>query len=175
MTPRRFPLTVSSLLFVHLSMHDSTTLIFPQLAGLYAATAPIAETLLRVIVGLSLVPHGLRMSMGFFPNSGGPVSNVRDFAKLLDNGGYRPGKLWAWIIVVTELIGGPMFALGLFTRPVAIPIVILLALSIFEHRHGFFWNQGGFEYPLLWTAAALYFLASGAGPYSLDALIGRAF
>jgi putative oxidoreductase len=156
-------------------MHDSSSLIVPQLAGLYAAAAPLAEMLLRVVVGLSLVPHGLRMSMGFFPTSGGPVNNVRDFAKLLDNGGYRPGRLWAWVIVVTELVGGSMLALGLFTRPVAIPIVVLLALSIWEHRKGFFWNQGGFEYPLLWTAAALYFLANGGGAYSLDALIGRAF
>jgi uncharacterized membrane protein YphA (DoxX/SURF4 family) len=31
------------------------------------------------------------------------------------------------------------------------------------------------EYPLLWTAAALYFLAAGGGAYSLDAMIGRAF
>lgn len=156
-------------------MHDVPSLIVPQLAGLYAAAAPLAEMLLRVVVGLSLVPHGLRMSMGFFPRSGGPVSNVKDFAALLDRGGYRPGTLWAWVIVVTELVGGPMFALGLLTRPVAIPIVILLALSIWEHRKGFFWNQGGFEYPLLWTAAALYFLANGGGRYSLDALIGRAF
>lgn len=156
-------------------MHDTTALIVPQLAGLYAAAAPLAEALLRVVVGLSLIPHGLRMSMGFFPNSGGPVSSVRDFASLLDDGGYRPGRLWAWVIVITELVGGPMFALGLFTRAVAIPIVILLALSIWEHRKGFFWNQGGFEYPLLWTAAALYFLAHGGGVYSLDTLIGRAF
>lgn len=156
-------------------MHEPIALIVPQLAGLYAAAAPLAEALLRIIVGLSLVPHGLRMSMGFFPSSGGPVSNVREFAALLDNGGYRPGKLWAWVIVLTELVGGPMFALGLFTRPVAVPIVILLALSIWEHRHGFFWNKGGFEYPLLWTAAAIYFLVNGAGAYSLDALIGRAF
>jgi putative oxidoreductase len=156
-------------------MHDPAALIIPQLAGLYAAAAPIAEMLLRVVVGLSLVPHGLRMSMGFFPNSGGPVSNVHDFAKLLDNAGYRPGRLWAWVIVVTELVGGPLLALGLLTRPVAIPIVMLLALSIWEHRKGFFWNQGGFEYPLLWTAAALYFLANGGGVYSLDAVIGRAF
>lgn len=156
-------------------MHDFTSLIIPQLAGLYSAAAPLAEALLRLVVGLSLVPHGLRMSMGFFPKSGGPVSNVKDFAALLDNGGYRPGKLWAWVIVITELVGGPMLALGLFTRVVAIPIAILLVLSIWEHRRSFFWNQGGFEYPLLWSAAALYFLASGGGAYSLDALIGRAF
>ncbi|MFN3351621.1 DoxX family protein [Pseudorhodoplanes sp.] len=156
-------------------MHETTPLFIPQFAGLYASAAPLAEMVLRVVVGLSLVPHGLRMSMGFFPNSGGPVSNVTDFAKLLDNGGYRPGKLWAWVIVITELVGGPLLALGLFTRVAAIPIVILLALSIWEHRKGFFWNQGGCEYPLLWTAAALYFLAHGGGAYSVDALIGRAF
>ncbi len=155
-------------------MHDPIPLVIPQLSGFYSAVTPLAEALLRVIVGLSLVPHGLRMSMGFFPNSGGPVNNVRDFATLLDNGGYRPGRLWAWVIVVTELVGGPLLALGLFTRLVAIPIVTLLVLSVWEHRRGFFWNRGGFEYPLLWTAAALYFLANGGGAYSLDALIGRA-
>jgi hypothetical protein len=44
-------------------------LIIPGLAGLYAALAPVAETLLRVIVGLALVPHGLRVTFGAAPAS----------------------------------------------------------------------------------------------------------
>ena len=68
-----------------------------------------------------------------------------------------------------------MLALGLLTRVVAIPIVILAGAQHLGAPEGHFWNQGDFEYPLLWTAAALYFLATGGGRYSLDAVIGRAF
>ena len=46
-------------------MIDTTPLIFPSLAGLYQTLAPWAEALLRVVVGLALVPHGLRMAFGF--------------------------------------------------------------------------------------------------------------
>jgi hypothetical protein len=31
---------------------------------------PFADALLRVAVGLALVPHGLRNTFGFFPNTG---------------------------------------------------------------------------------------------------------
>ena len=40
---------------------------------------------------------------------------------------------------------------------------------------GWFWNTQGAEYPLIWSAAALYFLVHGGGPISLDALIGWQF
>jgi hypothetical protein len=39
-------------------MPDPTPLIAPELANAYAALAPAAEALLRVIVGFALVPHG---------------------------------------------------------------------------------------------------------------------
>lgn len=69
-----------------------------------------------------------------------------------------------------------MPALGPFTRPVSIPIFILLALPIYEHsKFGWFWNKQGTEYPLIWAAASLYFLVRGGGPISLDALIGWQF
>ena len=90
--------------------------------------------------------------------------------------GYRPGLFWAAVVVATEVIGGPMLALGLFTRPVCVPIVILLALSVVAHwRDGWFWNTLGIEYPLLWAACALYFLVNGGGAISVDRLIGWEF
>ena len=86
------------------------------------------------------------------------------------------GTLWGPVIIATELIGGPMLALGLFTRLVSIPIAILLIMSIVEHvKDGWFWNTLGVEYPLIWSAAALYFLVYGGGEISLDALIGWEF
>jgi putative oxidoreductase len=159
-------------------MPDTSHLIFPQLQSLYATLAPWSETLLRVSVGLALVPHGLRMTFGFFPNTGLPVRNLTMLAEQLDRDGWRPGKFWAPLISATELVGGPMLALGLFTRPVALAIVIFLLVSNVERWRvgGYFWNTKGLEYTLLWTIAAFYFLVHGGGAWSLDILlIGREF
>jgi putative oxidoreductase len=105
-----------------------------------------------------------------------PINSMPMLVDVLDQGGYRPGRVWAPIIVITELIGGPMLALGLFTRPVSIPVFILLVLSVYEHRKsGWFWNTQGVEYPLIWAVASLYFLVHGGGTLSLDHLIGREF
>ena len=46
-------------------------------------------------VGLALVPHGLRNTFGFFPNTGVRALNLTALAKQLDESGYRPSKLWA--------------------------------------------------------------------------------
>ncbi len=154
----------------------STPLVFPQLQGLYATLAPWTEALFRAAVGLALVPHGLRMTFGFFPSTGSDVRNLTMLAAQLDRDGYRPGRLWAPAISLTELVGGPMLALGLFTRPVAVPIVIFLLVSNIERWRvgGYFWNTKGLEYTLLWTVGALYFLVHGGGAYSLDhLLLGR--
>jgi putative oxidoreductase len=159
-------------------MIDSTPLIFPQLAPVYQALLPWAEALLRAVVGLALVPHGLRNTFGMFPGTGVQAHNLTALAKQLDRDGYRPGKFWAPAISLTQLVAGPMLALGLFTRLAACPIVIFLIVSNYERWRvgGYFWNKTGLEYTLMWTVAALYFLVHGGGAISLDRLlIGREF
>lgn len=156
-------------------MADSILLI-PALGGLYAVLGPWVDALLRMITGLILVPHGLRAGFGLFRNTGMPIDSLRKLGAALAAGGYRPGLFWAAVVVATEVIGGPMLALGLFTRPVCVPILVLLVLSVVAHwRDGWFWNTLGIEYPLLWAAAALYFLVHGGGAISLDRLIGWEF
>src|SRR5580704_191530 len=137
------------------------------------ALAPIIGALLRVMVGAALVPHGLRITFGLFRGSGLKGSNLTMLAKQLDSDGYRPGRLWAPAIAATELVAGPLLALGLFTRLAAIPVVIFLLVSCRERwvKGGWFWNTQGLEYTLMWTIAAAYFLAKGGGVYSLDYLL----
>jgi putative oxidoreductase len=157
-------------------MPHPTPLIVAGLANAYSALAPVAETLLRVVVGLALVPHGLRMTFGWFPHTGLKVNSLKALAEQLDQTGYRPGRLWAPAISLTELVCGPLVALGLFTRPAALPVVIFLAVSNVERwRVGrYFWNTLGLEYTLLWAVAAFYVLIHGGGVYSLDhVLMGR--
>jgi putative oxidoreductase len=136
--------------------------------------APFAFALLRVAVGLALVPHGLRNTFGFFPNSGIRAQTISTLADQLDAGGYRPGKFWAPAISLTQLVGGPLLALGLFTRPVAaIVLVFLLVANVERWRVGkYFWNQLGLEYTLMWTIATFYVFVQGGGLYSLDHVLG---
>jgi putative oxidoreductase len=155
-----------------------TPLLFPVLGGVYQLLAPWAEALLRAFVGLALVPHGLRNTFGMWPATGVRSHNLTELAAQLDQDGYRPGKFWAPAISITQLVGGPLLALGLFTRLAAIPIVLFLIVSNFERWRvgGYFWNKTGLEYTLMWTLAALYFLVHGGGTISLDhLLLGREF
>jgi putative oxidoreductase len=160
-------------------MPDSAgSLLIPALGGVYAVLAPWTEVLLRACVGLLLVPHGLRMTFGMFAGSGGPVCSLAMLAAQLDRDGYRRGAFWAPAIAATELVGGPLLAFGLFTRPAALAVFVFLAVSTVERYRvgGWFWNSLGMEYTLLWAIGALYFVAHGGGGLSLDTLVfGRFF
>jgi putative oxidoreductase len=149
----------------------------PQLASVFQTLAPFADALLRVAVGLALVPHGLRNTFGFFPNTGVRAQNLSALARQLEDSGYWPGKFWAVAISITQLVGGPLLALGLFTRPVAaVVLIFLLVANVERWRVGkYFWNQLGLEYTLMWTIAAFYVFIHGGGLYSLDRVIGSLF
>ena len=159
-------------------MDASTPLILPQLGPLYQSLEPFAETLIRVVVGLALVPHGLRFMFGMFPNSGSRALSLEALRGILDRHGYRPGWFWAPAIAILELGGGPLLAMGLFTRPLALAAFIFLVMGAIEHWRfdGYFWNTLGLEYPMVWAAGTLFFVFHGGGAYSLDSwLVGREF
>ena len=156
---------------------DRPSLFIPSLGPLYQSLAPWAEAMLRAVVGLWLIPHALRNTFGYFPTTGIRSHNLTELAAQLDRDGWRPGKLWAPAISLTQFIAGPLLALGLFTRPAALAILLfLLATNVERWRVGkYFWNQLGLEYTLMWTVATLYFLIVGGNRISLDHVIGRAF
>ena len=76
-------------------------LVFPQLGALYQTLAPVADAALRVVVGLALVPHGLRNTFNCFPTTGQPLRSIRMLADYIDKQGYRPGIVWAPAISAT--------------------------------------------------------------------------
>lgn len=145
--------------------------ILPFAAPITDALSPFAEPLLRVVVGLTLVPHGAQKLFGAFGGYGLEATGQFFEAKL----GLPP--VMALIAGLIEFFGGLALAAGLLTRPVAALAAGLLAVAAFQVHWGagFFWTAGGFEYPLLWAVAALYFALRGGGRYSADAAIGREF
>lgn len=148
-----------------------TRLYIPALGRLYSGLEWLAHPMLRIFVGLNLMPHGAQKLFGMF--GGGGLSGTSRF---LESTGYTPGIFWAAAVGALEFFGGLALVLGLFTRPVALAVAVFMASAVSFHLgNGFFWAKGGYEYPLLWGIAALFLALRGAGPLSLDHKIGKEF
>jgi putative oxidoreductase len=147
-----------------------TTLAIPALRPIYVSLSNLGETLLRVAAGGFLIPHGSQKLFGAFGGYGLEATGQFFQTQL----GFANGYLAALGAGSVEVFGGLLLALGLFTRPAAgASAVILLVAATFHTGAGFFWTDGGWEYPVLWAIIALMFMARGGGRYSLDRVIGR--
>jgi putative oxidoreductase len=150
-------------------MAMSSRLYVPAFGGLYESLHPYALPLLRIVMGLTLFPHGAQKAFGWFGGAG-----FEKFTQIFDTVGYKPGAFWVTVVMLTEMVGGLCLALGLFTRVAALFIVIFMINAvIFTSAKGFFWTAGGLEYSLMIGIVALVFLIRGGGRYSLDAALGR--
>jgi putative oxidoreductase len=141
----------------------------PALGNIYSAVNQYAEPILRIALGAILIPHGMQKLFGAFGGMG-----FAGNAALFDRIGFTPGIFWGTLVGCTELIGGILLVLGLFTRFAAAAVVIFMIVGVkFTSAKGFFWTQGGSEYALLIGFCALFFLIRGGGVWSLDRAIGR--
>lgn len=144
--------------------------LVPALGRVYAVTGDVAEAGLRVAAGLFLVPHGMQKLFGSFGGYGLEATGQFFETQL----GFANGFLAALAAGSVETVGGLLLALGLLTRPVAAAIAALLLVATSIHLPaGFFWGEGGWEYPALWAVVVLGFVVRGGGRFSLDRLLGR--
>jgi putative oxidoreductase len=141
----------------------------PALGKIYSAVSDYAEPILRIALGAILIPHGLQKLFGAFGGLG-----FAGNAALFDRIGYTPGVFWGTLVGCTELIGGILLVLGLFTRLAAAAVLIFMLVAMkFTSAKGFFWTGGGMEYSLLIGICALFFVIRGGGRCSLDHMMGR--
>ena len=122
-----------------------------------------ALALLRIVAALVLLQHALQQLLGMLGghmNSGNP----------------SPTLSRSWWAGVISIVGSPLVALGLFTRPAAFVLSGLMATAYFwVHAldRGFFpvINRG--EPALLLCVIFFFVFAAGPGEYSLDARRGK--
>jgi putative oxidoreductase len=126
-----------------------------------AAWAPRVLSVLRIYTGLLLLEHGTGKSLGF------PV--VPNFANIHINSIFG-------VSGVIELIGGALFTIGLFTRPVAFILSGFAAVGYFvvhASSKGFYPVLNGGEFISLISFVSIYFACAGGGPWSADAMMNR--
>jgi putative oxidoreductase len=113
---------------------------------------PHALSVLRIMVGLLFLQHGLSKYFGF------PAA--------------APGSMTTLIYVqgLIEIVGGVLLTLGAFTRPVAFILAGDMAVAYFMSHfpRGFFPMANGGNLAVLYSFVFLYIFFAGGGAWSLD-------
>jgi putative oxidoreductase len=118
--------------------------IIPFVVPLYQYLEPYAYTLIRIAVGAIFVPHGVQKLF-----LGGATGAL----------GYGLGVL--------ELVGGVLLALGVFTRPIALLLIIDVALIIAANfAKGWLWTRGGVQYHTFLLGMLIAVFIGGPGRYA---------
>lgn len=126
-----------------------------DLARFQSAWEPRVLSILRIVVGLLFMEHGLAKLFGFPPTPMHPAA-----FQLL------------WFAGIIEAFGGLLLALGLFTRVVAFIMSGEMAIGYFMSHapRAFFPLLNGGDAAILYCFIFFYFFVAGGGVWSLDRL-----
>ncbi len=153
-----------------MKIQDTAAPTSPRLLPSTERMAALAYPLVRVTTGLLLIPHGAQKLFGWFGGYG-LTATGQFFESSL---GMSPGILFAALAGLVEVFGGLALVLGLLTRPAALAVALFMGVALSVHvSNGFFWTDGGIEYPLMWGLLAVAIFLGGGGRYSLDGRFGR--
>lgn len=128
----------------------------------------IGLLVLRVGFGGLMAAYGTQKLFGWF-NGQGLAATQQGF----DAMGYNPGALFGTLAGLTELIGGLLLVVGLFT-----PLAAAIVLGTMINAINVLWSGGlfpadptvtGYSTPLLFAIVAAVLAFTGPGAYSLDA------
>ena len=124
-----------------------------------------ALAVLRVVLGITFILHG---GQKLFVYGFSGVSGA--FAQM---GIPAPGLLGPFVAFV-EFFGGIAILFGLLTRLAALGIgaTMVVAILTVHLKNGFF-APTGIEFPLSLLGSAIALVITGAGDFSVDALIGK--
>ena len=129
----------------------------------------LAVLMLRLLLGFVFVMHGSQKLLGAFGGGG-----IAGFAGMLAKSGIEPHVLLAWVVGITEFVGGICIFFGFLTRLWAAGLVIDMAVALFKVHlvNGFFFSKNGFEFVLTLGVLALAVVLMGPGAPSVDRATG---
>jgi putative oxidoreductase len=120
----------------------------------------------RVSLGATMLYHGTAKLRG---------DGAAQAAGFFEQLGFRPGRTWAALTGLAEVVAGATTILGIGTRLGALAMIATQAVAIAKvHRpKGFDNTAGGWEFNALIIAAAVGLLAAGPGAASLHEAVER--
>ena len=134
-----------------------------------SAVAPLGPLLARLALGAVFFAHGSQKLLGWFGGHGwsGTIGFMHDKLGI--------PVAFAALAIIAEFFGALGVLTGLLTRLAAFGLACVMAVAGTQVHlaNGFFADKHGFEYPLTLGLVALSLVFSGAGPWSLDALVCR--
>jgi putative oxidoreductase len=130
----------------------------PSFATLRLTWEPRMLSILRIMVGVLYMEHGL--------------AKILDFPHQPNHALYAPFTLNPGLQGLLELAGGLLLAVGFFTRTVAFVLAGNMAVAYFmvHGPRGFFPLLNGGELAIVYCFVFLYFWVAGGGEWSLDRL-----
>ena len=121
--------------------------------------------ILRVVTGIVLTAHGAQklFVFGFDGVAGG-------FGQM----GIPMAGVLGPLVALGEFFGGLGLIAGLLTRVAGVGLAaIMLGATLIVHRTAGFFMPNGYEFTLTLLASVVTLAITGAGRFSLDALISR--
>ncbi len=127
-----------------------------------AKRAQLGLTLVRIMLGIVFVAHGSQKVLGLL---GGP--GLQGFVSWASGLGV-PTYL-GYAAAFAEFIGGILLLLGIYAELGALMVIgVMIGAIYFVHLpHGFFIQNGGYEYVLSLIVSSVAILIGGAGTLAL--------
>jgi putative oxidoreductase len=115
----------------------------------------------------------LVLAYGFYNPAMMKWADIGAIAGWFESMGYPAPLLNAYLAATTELAGVILLTLGLATRFIAIPLMIVMLVAIFTVHIGSGFDAGdnGYEIPLYYLIMLFYLFVNGAGKWSADNFI----
>ncbi len=125
---------------------------------------------------LSLLFLRLVLAYGFFTPAVNKWSDIHAIAQWFDQSlGIPFPTLNAYLAAGTEAAGVVLLTLGLFTRLISVPLIVVMIVAILTVHigHGFSAGDNGFEIPLYYMLMLFVLVTHGGGKFSLDTLLRK--
>jgi len=134
---------------------------------------PFTKNILSNGQSISLLFARLAVAYGFYDPAMQKWSDISAVATWFGSIGIPFPTLNAYMAASTELIGVVLLTLGLFTRLISIPLMVIMVVAITTVHlvNGFSAGDNGFEIPLYYMMFLAIFASFGAGKLSLDYLL----
>lgn len=131
--------------------------------GPLAPRIDLGLLILRLVVGAVFIAHGAQKLFVF---------GLPGVAKGFEGMGVPMPGVTAPLVAGVELLGGLALVFGLLTRLASLGLAIdMLGAILLVHLKGGFFMPTGYEFALTLLGASLALMFTGAGAYSLDAVI----